>query len=62
MRDLSAASRIDDMRLILESTPSDEELGDKLGRVDEEINAIHETIQGNGSYLGIPDEVCLLEY
>lgn len=59
MRELSAASRIDNMRLILESTPSDEELSNKLERVGEEIRAINQTIQGNDSYLGIDDEVCL---
>lgn len=56
MRELSAASRIDNMRLILESTPSDEELSNKLERVGEEIRAINQTIQGNDSYLGIDDE------
>lgn len=52
-----AATRLDGMRLIVESTPSDEELGKTLSELDVELEAIDRALDGNGSYLGILDKV-----
>lgn len=50
-------ARLDGMRLILESTPSDTELDRTLSDVDAELEAINRALDGNGSYLGIIDKV-----
>lgn len=59
MRDVSikSASRLDGMRLMLESTPSDEELLKRAENVDTEVEAVDQALVGNGSYLGIQDKV-----
>lgn len=54
-------SRIDGLRLILESSPSDDELSKRLQGMGEEIEAMEQAILGNGSYLGIPEEVSVIK-
>lgn len=50
-------SRLEGMRLILESTPSDDELGRTVTDVDAELEAINQALDGNASYLGVLDKV-----
>lgn len=50
--------RVDDIRLVLESTAPDDELGVKIDHVKAEIQAVGEALGDEGpSYLGIVDKV-----
>ncbi|CAM9687025.1 unnamed protein product [Ectocarpus fasciculatus] len=52
----SSSRRLDDMRLVLESTPSDEELAKKVRDVVEELDAVDRARADEGTYLGIVDK------
>lgn len=53
----SSSRRLDDMRLVLESTPSDEELAKKVRDVVAELDAVDRARADEGTYLGIVDKV-----
>lgn len=57
-RRTTASSRVDDIRLILESTATDDELAVKIDRVKAELQAVDGALGDEGSsYLGIVDKV-----
>lgn len=53
----SSSRRVDDMRLVLDSTPSDEELAKKVHDVRIELEAVDRALADEGTYLGIVDKV-----
>lgn len=57
-RRIATTSRVDDIRLVLESTSTDDELALKIGHVKTELRAVDGALGENGSsYLGIVDKV-----
>ena len=60
MADARSASRpafFKDIRLVLDTTPSDAELKAKVQAIAEELKAIDEALDDEGTYLGIVDKV-----
>lgn len=53
----SSSRRVDDMQLVLDSTPSDEELAKKVRDVVLELKAVDRALADEGTYLGIVDKV-----
>lgn len=57
MRGLNGRNATDDMRVIVQSTPSDVELGLKIETIGTELQAIDQALDDEGTYLGMVDKV-----
>lgn len=53
-----SSRRMDDIRLIIESSLSDDDLWRKVGKVQDELQAVELALADEGTYLGIVDKVC----
>lgn len=51
------AACLKDIRMVVDSTPSDEELEEKIGQVAQELWAIEKALNDDGNYLGIVNKV-----